>query len=97
MEEFGWPPEGNRGLESYRGRPRADDAQTDPRHQVLACLGGRDYADRDLAYRETYYQVWPDGRARRAWPSISYWRMTPKWVRYTDYDRGPLIVESKVT
>ena len=54
-------------------------------------------ADRDLAYREMYYQVWPDGRARRAWPNISYWRITPKWVRYSDYDRGPLIVESKVT
>lgn len=53
------------------------------------------HADRDLAYRETYYQVWPDGRARRAWPNISYWRITPKWIRYSDYDRGPLIVESE--
>ena len=47
----------------------------------------------DGAYRETYYAAWPDGRDRRTWPNIAYWRITPMWVRYSDYDRGPLILE----
>jgi len=47
----------------------------------------------DATYRETYYAAWPDGRERRAWLSIAYWRMAPHWARYSDYERGPLIVE----
>jgi hypothetical protein len=25
----------------------------------------------------------------RAWPHIAYWRITPVWIRYSDYARGP--------
>ena len=49
--------------------------------------------ERDAMYRETYYAAWPDGRTRRSWPNIAYWRITPVWIRYSDYDRGPLLVE----
>lgn len=45
-------------------------------------------------YLEAYYAVWPDGRARRAWPNIAYWLISPTWIRYSDYDCGPLIIES---
>jgi hypothetical protein len=45
------------------------------------------------SYRETCYQAWPGGRDRRAWPNIAYWRIAPVWIRYSDYDRGPLIME----
>ena len=47
----------------------------------------------DALYREAYYSAWPDGRERRAWPKIAYWRIEPHWARYSDYRRGPLIVE----
>jgi hypothetical protein len=42
--------------------------------------------------REAYYLSWPDGRDRLAWPDLSYWCISPTWARYTDYDRGPLVL-----
>ena len=42
--------------------------------------------------REAYYLSWPDGRDRLSWPGLSYWCVTPTWARYSDFDRGPLIV-----
>ena len=45
-------------------------------------------------YREAYYEAWPDGRLRAAqWQSLVYWRVAPRWARYSDYNGGPLIVE----
>ena len=48
---------------------------------------GQDGAD----LREVYYAAWPDGRARLEWPGLVYWRISPRWARYSDFDRGPLI------
>lgn len=50
---------------------------------------------RDAPYREAYYRAWPDGPARLTWTGLVYWRIEPHWLRYSDYDRGPLIVERK--
>jgi hypothetical protein len=47
----------------------------------------------DQAIREAYYLSWPDGRQRLAWPNLAYWRLKPTWARYSDYARGPLIVQ----
>jgi general stress protein 26 len=47
----------------------------------------------DLPWREIYYRAWPEGREHAAWPNIAYWRLAPRWARFSDYDRGPLIVE----
>jgi len=47
----------------------------------------------DAAYRETYLLAWPDGRERLTWPNLSYWRISPRWARYSDFNRGPLIAE----
>ncbi len=47
----------------------------------------------DEVYREAYYAAWPDGRERTHWQNLVYWRVVPRWARYSDYDRGPLIVE----
>ena len=43
--------------------------------------------------REAYYLSWPDGRARLGWPDLAYWRVSPRWARYTDFDRGPLVAQ----
>ena len=43
--------------------------------------------------REIYYANWPDGRSRLEWPSLVYWCITPRWARYSDFSRGPLIQE----
>ena len=47
----------------------------------------------DLAIREAYYLSWPDGRQRLVWPNLASWRIKPTWARYSDYARGPLIVQ----
>jgi general stress protein 26 len=78
----------------------------DPRIAVTFCgpeeqtlqLGGLAYpvatkGPADSAYRDVYYLAWPDGRERLTWPDLSYWRISPRWARYSDFDRGPLIAE----
>ncbi|MFI4890948.1 MAG: pyridoxamine 5'-phosphate oxidase family protein [Steroidobacterales bacterium] len=47
----------------------------------------------DLSFREGYYRAWPDGPARLEWPGLCYWRVMPRWARYSDFNRGPLIAE----
>jgi hypothetical protein len=47
----------------------------------------------DDVYREAYYEAWPEGRQRLRWQNLAYWRVAPRWARYSDYERGPLILE----
>jgi hypothetical protein len=49
----------------------------------------------DAVHREAYYLAWPDGRARLNWPDLVYWRIKARWLRFSDFDRGPLIVERR--
>jgi general stress protein 26 len=35
-----------------------------------------------------YFAHFPDGPARQAWPGITYFRVRPRWVRFSDF-RGP--------
>jgi general stress protein 26 len=44
----------------------------------------------ELAHlQELYFEVFPDGRERLAWPGIAYIRARPSWLRYTDFNRDP--------
>jgi hypothetical protein len=43
--------------------------------------------------QEAYFAVWPDGLARMSWPGIAYFVVRPKWVRYSDYDQNPPLIE----
>ena len=43
--------------------------------------------------QEVYFAVWPDGLARMSWPGITYFVVRPKWVRYSDYDQNPPLIE----
>ena len=47
----------------------------------------------DEVYRQAYYEAWPEGRQHLQWHNLVYWRVVPRWARYSDYDRGPLILE----
>ncbi len=38
---------------------------------------------------ETYFHQFPDGRLRLAWKGITYIRIRPTWLRYSDYNRNP--------
>ncbi len=37
----------------------------------------------------TYFKKFPDGRDRQSWEGITYVRVKPKWIRYSDYNKGP--------
>ena len=47
--------------------------------------------------RRTYFAKFPDGPTRLAWPGLTYFRVRPTWVRYSDF-RGaaPVVVELPV-
>ena len=36
-----------------------------------------------------YFDVFPDGRERERWPGITYFRVTPTWIRYSNYNVNP--------
>jgi len=44
-------------------------------------------------YQEVYFTAWPDGPARMSWPGISYFVVRPRWIRYSDFDRTPPVIE----
>ena len=44
-------------------------------------------------YQEIYFTKWPDGPARMAWPGMTYFVVRPRWIRYSDYDQTPPIIE----
>ncbi len=46
-------------------------------------------------YREAYFAVWPDGRDRLAWAGITHLVVRPRWIRATDYDQAPPLIEEK--
>lgn len=46
------------------------------------------------ALQVLYFRTFPEGRERLAWPGITYFRVTPRWLRYSNYHVDPpLIVE----
>ena len=45
---------------------------------------------------ELYFARFPDGRDRRQWPDITYWRIRPAWIRFSDFAVvPPLIAEMR--
>jgi hypothetical protein len=38
--------------------------------------------------RRCYFEAYPDGPTRLGWPGITYVRVRPTWIRYSDF-RGP--------
>ena len=43
--------------------------------------------------QEIYFAAWPDGPARMAWPGIAYFVVRPRWIRYSDFDQNPPLIE----
>ena len=39
--------------------------------------------------QESYFAAWPDGRARASWPGITYFRVRPTWIRFSDFNAVP--------
>jgi hypothetical protein len=44
-------------------------------------------------YQEIYFAIWPEGLMHRSWPGIAYFVARPKWIRYSDYDQNPPLIE----
>jgi general stress protein 26 len=42
--------------------------------------------------RELYFTTFPDGRARHNLPDITYVRVRPRWVRYSDFSTAPAAI-----
>jgi len=58
---------------------------------IAEVLGNGDEADR---LRAVYYHVYPDGKERAAtWPDLVHIKVTPKWIRYSDFNEPPVIEE----
>lgn len=44
-------------------------------------------------YQEAYFQKWPDGPTRLAWSGIAYFVVRPAWIRYSDFDQQPPLIQ----
>ncbi len=43
--------------------------------------------------QSVYFAVFPEGRERQAWPGIAYVRVRPTWLRYSDYNDNPPVIQ----
>ena len=46
-------------------------------------------------YKSVYFATWPDGPGRQSWPGIVYFVVRPRWIRYSDFDRRPPLIEEQ--
>jgi hypothetical protein len=44
-------------------------------------------------YQEAYFSAWPDGRDRTGWPGMTYLVVKPTWIRFSDFDQRPPLIE----
>lgn len=44
-------------------------------------------------YQAAYFATWTDGPTRLTWPGITYFVVRPTWIRFSDYDRNPPLIE----
>lgn len=47
------------------------------------------------AAKRRYFEVWPDGKAREAWPNTVYLTVRPTWIRWADYGHGPPVIDEE--
>lgn len=39
--------------------------------------------------KQVYYGAWPDGPSRLSWPGLTYVRVRPTWIRYSNFNANP--------
>jgi general stress protein 26 len=47
-------------------------------------------------YKEVYFAKWPDGPSRQSWPGLVYFVVRPRWIRYSDFNQHPPLIEEHV-
>ena len=40
-----------------------------------------------------YFEHFPDGPTRQSWPGLVYWRVRPTWIRYSNFNVDPPIIQ----
>jgi hypothetical protein len=43
--------------------------------------------------QKIYFSAWPDGPSRINWPGIAYFVVRPRWIRYSDYNQTPPLID----
>jgi pyridoxine/pyridoxamine 5'-phosphate oxidase len=43
--------------------------------------------------QEVYFQAWPECQTHLMWPGIVYLIVRPRWIRYSDFDQNPPIIQ----
>jgi pyridoxine/pyridoxamine 5'-phosphate oxidase len=44
-------------------------------------------------YQDVYFARWPDGSVRLSRPGITCFVVRPHWIRYTDFDQNPPLIQ----
>lgn len=39
--------------------------------------------------KHVYFAVWTDGPSRASWPGLTYFRVRPTWIRFTNFNCTP--------
>ena len=74
-------------------------------HRIAFVIGGtRDGDERTVQYegiadepvgaelvrlQQVYFACFPDGRDRLSWPGLTYVRVKPTWIRYSNFGANP--------
>ncbi len=45
--------------------------------------------------KEVYFSAFPEGPTRLSWPGITYVRVKPLWVRYSDFTTEPPLISEQ--
>ena len=79
-----------RKAENLRADPRVAVVVGWDEEQTVQCEGVADEPAGGAleACQRAYFAHFPDGPTRLAWPGITYFRVRPSWIRYSDF-RGP--------
>ena len=46
--------------------------------------------------QQIYFDVWPECRAHMSWPDITYLAVRPAWIRFSDFDQNPPLIQEFV-
>jgi pyridoxine/pyridoxamine 5'-phosphate oxidase len=46
-------------------------------------------ADEEGDWKDIYFAAWPECREHLKWPGITYFVVSPKWIRYSDFGQSP--------
>ena len=59
--------------EGVADEPKGEELAAEPKGEELAAL------------KRVYFEAWPDGPIRESWDGITWFRVKPKWIRFSDF------------